>query len=152
MSNQVNVADLLQNLLDDRYADGYATGNETGYAAGREAGYAQAMCEIRDMVLARLNGSIEQAGPSPASTGAGLADHPGDENDTEADEAEPPMIVGLQPNFRRALEYLKQHPGATSHEARDVVRNRNAFRALHLLGLVEKRGAQFFPKNAEVPR
>jgi hypothetical protein len=149
MSDQVNASELLQQLMDDRYSAGYATGNSVGYIAGFEAGYAQALDELADVIKTKMPPG-EQVEPG---VGSSLANHPGDENDGEADdEAKPPMIVSVQPNLKRALEYLKQHPGMTAHEARDVVRNRNAFRMLHRLGLAEKRGPKFFPKSTEAHR
>ena len=134
----LNAADLLQKLLDERF--------QSGHEEGLKAGYEVAMREIRDEVQARLDGQIEQAEPSPEEpTGTMPADDPADENDTD-----PPITVDYQPPyFQRALQYVQLHPGVTAQEAaRGELKNRNVLYILARLGLVEKHGTQFFPKNA----
>ena len=128
MSEKVDAAALLQGLLDEQYGKGF-----------RE-GYSEALGSVLDFVKAKLT----PGGGLVRVAGSFLADHPGDEND-----ADPPGILDCQPpHVREALEYVERHPGVTAHEARETIRNKSALYTLARLGLVEKRGAQFFPKNA----
>jgi hypothetical protein len=131
MSDQVNASELLQRLLDERFE------------AGREAGYEQALGEILDAVKAKMTPGGQVWRQVSGST---LTDDPDDENDADPED-DPP----LQPHQRRALEYVERHPGVTRHQAAPDLGNRNVLYELARLGFVEKRGPQFFPKNAEMP-
>ena len=96
---------------------------QAGYDRGWREGYSRAVTELMD-----------------AATGAV--------------EPEPEPPVGAEPtvppSLNRALQFIEKHPGCTQHQFNMTVGrcNKAAMYVLHQLGLVERRGAQFFPLNA----
>ena len=136
--NSIDAANLLQKLLDERFK----AGQEAGYAEGAEQGRTDTLHALLNIIYEMLG--PPEAGPLQANRPS-LADHPGDEND-----ADPPSMSDSQPAYvQRALQYVQLHPGVTAHAARGELKNRNILYRLARLGLVEKHGPQFFPKNAE---
>jgi hypothetical protein len=122
MSDQKNAVDLLQGLLDEQHG------------RGLRKGYEQALSEVLAFIQAKL----------APSDGLIPADHHGHD-----DDASPPTLLEMQPpSIRKAMNYLREHPGTTAHVAALHVRNKNAFYTLVRLGLADKRGSQFFAKDA----
>lgn len=132
--------EIIQRLLDERYE----AGRDAGYDEGLKTGYEKAMFEMQDFVEAQL---------APSSK-LELADHPGDENDGASAPAQngeamstTTGITSHAPYLRKAFTYLCENPGTTAHQARRTIGHKGAFYQLAKLGLAEKRGAQFFPRD-----
>jgi hypothetical protein len=163
MTNQVDVSELLQKLLDERYAqgraDGYDQGRSHGYkegrahdgwTEGRAAGYDQAVREMLAFMKDKMT-RLETAAETALEAASETDPEPESEPDPETvSEIDPLRSYIDQPRWlRKALQYVRDHPGVTAHAARTALGNHSALYRLAELGLAEKRGVQFFLVGAE---
>lgn len=56
-----------------------------------------------------------------------------------------PAVVPLKPHQRKALEYVRAHPGTTVKDARAAIPGHSVLSTLVRLGHLELRGKQFYP-------
>ena len=120
---------------------------QAGYDRGWREGYSRAVTELMDAAT----GAVE---PERRRGNRRLPRHARRDAATGAVEPKPEPPVGAEPtmppSLNRALQFIEEHPGCTQHQFNMTVGrcNKAAMYVLHQLGLVERRGAQFFPLNA----
>ena len=117
--------------MEDQLVEQIRSAMQQSYDEGFKDGWVAATHQLMNHILAFLERQ-EPAQPEPVvAPQNGGAD-------------KPPAVSSLQPHLRAAHSYLREHPGVRAHQARGIIRNRNAFSLLVRLGLAEKRGAQFY--------
>lgn len=147
-TNLDNVSDVLKYLRDqwdrqlkEEYARGHLAGQkysyEAGHARGYRDGYKEAVAKVASLIA-----------------DADAAERGDESGPTVAPEPEPIIVeapasaVTVSPGLQRALDYVRDHPGTTSKEVYRHVKNNAALYKLAKRGLIEKRGSQFYPKDA----
>jgi hypothetical protein len=132
---------MLERALQDRYDAGYKEGRLEASIAADEThaeGYAQAMHEVANWAL------VKTRLPEPEEPAQGELE----ENQRKDEPEEPTQEVHLSPAGAKIVDYVRAWPGLTAADIKRACGGSNsAIYTLHKLGVVIKKGRQFYPNS-----